>query len=441
MRKLGVVWSVAAFLGLTAAHVICADDSTATPDAAAAMARSDAAWPQFRGPDGQGHVLQGALPLRWSEKKNVVWKTPLPGEGWSSPVIQGNQIWMTTATDASKSLRALCVDLDTGRLVHNVEVFRVDDPGTVHKKNGHASPTPVIAGERVFVHFGAHGTACLSTAGEIVWKTSLAYYHHHGPGASPALAGDWLFLACDGYTGPGYDKISRNIAAPQFVAALDPANGEVVWRKDRAGQHAYATPLVIEVDGRTQVVSPGGDRVVAYDASTGDEIWWCRYTGYSLVPRPVYGHGLVYVCTGYDPPTSLLALRPDGAGDVTDTHLAWKITSQAVPLTPSPILVGNELYFVSDSGVLSCMDAKAGKVKYRQRLGGNFSASPIVAGNRLYFQSESGQMHVIEAGAKFEKLAVNTIEGPAFASPATANGALYLRGGGALYRIEEAAEK
>lgn len=395
-------------------------------------------WPQFRGPDGQGHASETGLPTTWSEKKNIVWKTPIPGQGWSSPSIQGDQIWLTSALDAGASLHALCVDRTTGAIRHDIEIFQKQSPGRVHQKNGYASPTPVIVGERVFVHFGANGTACLSSAGAILWKTEISYYHHHGPGPSPILVGNKLILVCDGFTAPFYDTVKRTPPSPQFVVALDVENGKEVWNKPRDGHHSYGTPLAIDVAGRTQIVSPGGDRVIAYDAESGAEIWWCKYTGYSVIPRPVFGHGLVYVCTGYDAPATILAIKPDGQGDVTSTHVAWKLRNAAVSLTPSPILVGEELYLVNDDGIATCFDAKSGKVHWRQRLGGNFSASPIESEGRLYFLGETGLMHIVEAGKKFKKIVTSGIDGPTYASPAVAGKSIFLRNGKFLYRIEEA---
>jgi outer membrane protein assembly factor BamB len=351
-------------------------------------------------------------------------------------VIQGDQIWLTTAVDGGQSLRAICVDRETGAIRHDIEVFRKESPGRVHPKNSHASPTPVIDGDRVYVHFGAHGTACLSTQGEILWRNELAYYHHHGPAASPVLAGGVLFLSCDGFGGPFYDTGERpGIDSTQFVVALEPASGQIRWKRPRQARHSYATALAIEVGGRTQIVSPGGDRVTAYDPATGEELWYGRYAGYSLVPRPVFGHGLLYVCTGYDVP-SLIAIRPEGTGDVTESHVAWS-TTQGVPLTPSPLIVGNELYLVSDAGVMTCFDAESGRPHWKHRLGGNFSASPLFADGHIYLVGETGTVHVLDPGTKFRKIATSAIEGRAFASPAVAGHSLFLRSERSLYRIEE----
>ncbi len=301
-------------------------------------------WPQFRGPDGQGHSGDRGLPTTWSETENIVWKTPIEGLGWSSPTVAGDQIWLTTAIEESRSLRAVCIELESGQVVRDVEVFRKADLGSINAKNSHASPTPVIEGDSVYVHFGAHGTACLSRRdGRVVWRNEeLKYNHRHGPAGSPVIWKDLLIFSCDG-------------TDVQFVVALDKRTGDIRWQTDRTGRMAYSTPLVIRVGRDEQLVSVGGDQVAAYDPATGKEIWKFRYDGYSVVPRPVFAHGLVILSSGYDTPT-LYAVRPDGHGDVTDTHGQWTLR-RAAPHNPSPLVVGDELYLVSDLGVASCVDA------------------------------------------------------------------------------------
>jgi outer membrane protein assembly factor BamB len=385
-------------------------------------------WPQFRGPDGQGHSSERRLPLTWSETENIVWKVPVDGRGWSSPVLKEGQIWLTTADPEGHFLRAVCLDRETGVKRLEVDVFRKEAPGRINGKNSHASPTPILEGERVYVHYGAHGTACLSNDGEIIWKTVLEYNHGHGPAGCPVLFEDMLIISCDG-------------RREQFVVALEKHTGEIRWRSDRPeGRHAYSTPLVIQVDGRSQLVSTGGDRVVAYDPLTGEEIWWSRYVGYSLVPRPVYGHGLVFVCSGFDPPATLYAIRPDGREDVTDSHIAWTL-NRGVPLTPSPLLVGDDLFIVSDDGIATCLDAKTGTRHWRRRIEGNFSASPVYTAGRIYLLSEEGVTTVIGADRSFEELATNRLDGRTLASIAVSSGAIYLRSETHLYRIQSLASR
>ncbi|MES2790271.1 MAG: PQQ-binding-like beta-propeller repeat protein [Planctomycetota bacterium] len=411
--------------------------ATTVPAEVPTTANTD--WPQFRGPDGQGHGVGEKLPSKWSELTNIAWKTDLPGRGWSSPVVQGNNIWVTAAVTEGSSLKLLRVDKTTGKLEQEITVFQVPTPGQVHSKNGHASPTPIVENGRIYVHFGAHGTACVEESGKILWKTALNYYHHHGPAASPILVGSRLIVPCDGYEKSFYDgEMKSGVTDFQFVTALNIDTGNVDWRTARKGRHSYATPLLIEVDGKQQIISPGGDRVAAYDPATGAEIWSVRYTGYSLIPRPVYGHGLLFICTGYDN-AQLLAIRPDGQGDVTDTHVAWSF-KQGIPFTPSPILVDDELYFVNDGGVGTCLDAVSGKMIWKRRFGGNFSASPIVADQKIYFVAEDGTTHVVVPGKQYKRLGTNRVNGTTFASPAVSGTALFLRSDKTLYRIEEGAK-
>jgi len=380
-------------------------------------------WPQFRGPGGQGHSKEKDLPVEWSETTNVQWKTTIPGKGWSSPSIAGDTIWMTTSTEEGHSLRLLGVDRETGKITRDVEVFRLEGKIPIHLKNSQASPTPIVEGDRVYVHFGSHGTACVRTSGQVVWKRKLEYYHRHGPGGSPLSYGNMLIISCDGYD-------------LQYVVALDKETGEIRWKKPRPGYQAYTTPLAIPVNGRDQILSVGAWRAVSYDPGSGEEIWSVRYgKGYSNVPRPVFGHGLVYICTGFDQ-ADLLAVRPDGQGDVTDTHVAWT-NKRGIPLTPSPVLVDDALYFVSDNGVATSLEAKTGQERWRQRLGGNFSASPVYADGRIYFLSEECEATVIEPGPEFKELARNRVEGRCLASLAPSGGALYLRSGTQLYRIQK----
>jgi outer membrane protein assembly factor BamB len=379
-------------------------------------------WPQFRGPGGQGVSDEANVPLTWSETKNVRWKTAIPGRGWSSPVIQGDRIWLTTATEEGRSLRAIAVNVNTGAIEKNVEIFQLKSPKLLNMKNSFASPTPVLEGDRVYLHFGAYGTACITQSGEIVWKTKLEYDNgQHGPGGSPIIYDDLLIVSCDGLEA-------------QFVVALEKATGKVRWKKTREGYQAYTTPLVVNSPSGDQVISPGAFQAIAYEPRTGKEIWRVKYAeGFSNVPRPVYGHGLVFICTGFQEP-SLLAVQPDGHGDVTKSKIVWKL-DRAIPRTPSPLLVGNELYIVTDNGIATCIDAKTGEELWRARLGGNHSASPVYAGGRIYFLSEEGESVVIAPGRKLQHLATNQIDGPTLASMAVSHSSIFIRSQTHLYRL------
>jgi outer membrane protein assembly factor BamB len=296
----------------------------------------------------------------------------------------------------------------------------------VQGKNSNASPTPIVSGKRLYVHFGHLGTACLDLDGKVIWwQTEVRYAPVHGNGGSPVLVDGLLIYSID-----GSDK--------QCLVALDTANGKLKWRTDRNSpavkRFSFHTPLVIDVDGRQQVISAGSNSVSAYDPKTGEEIWRVRYEGYSVIPRPVYGHGLLFLVTGYER-SSLIAVRPDGKGDVTDTHVAWRMTRNA-PHTPSPLLVADELYVVSDAGIATCLDAKTGRVHWAARLGGSFSASPIDSDGKLYFQNETGVGFVVKAGTKYELLAKNDLGENTLASYAAADSALFIRTDKYVYRIE-----
>ena len=396
-------------------------------DAGAATGAGD--WPEFRGPSGQGHSTEQGLPLEWSESHNVRWKAPVPGLGWSTPVVAGGRVWITTATDAGGgSLRLLAFDAGSGRETLDVEVFRTDDVAAPNPKNSLASPSAIVDGDRVYAHFGTYGTAALTTAGELLWTARFTCVTQHGNGGSPIVHEDLLILSCDGY----------DVA---YTVALDTGTGAVRWQveRDQPVSQAYSTPLAIRVGGEEQIVSVGAFRTSAYDPDTGAEIWRVRYgRGFSNVPRPVYGHGLVFIATGFQSPT-MLAVRADGSGDVTATHVAWR-HRRGAPHTPSPLLVGRELYMVSDLGVMTCLDAESGEVHWRERIGGNYSASPVYADGRIYVQNEEGRTTVLAPGTTYAELAANQLDGLTLASMAVSDGSFFLRTATHLYRIGGAAD-
>jgi sugar lactone lactonase YvrE/outer membrane protein assembly factor BamB/enterochelin esterase-like enzyme len=423
----------------------------------AAVAAAADPWPQWRGPAGQGHAEAAHdLPVTWSETENVRWKAPLPGRGWSSPVVGGGLAWMTTAVEApvteeqrkrrlegntgnqpldvagGLSLRALGVDLETGRLVHDVELLAVADPQPIHALNSYASPSPVLADGRLFCHFGDFGTACLDTrSARVVWANrALRLNHENGPGSTPVLWRDKLIVHADG-------------SDTQAIAALDAATGDVAWKTPRSGKlrddpqskKAYGTPLVLPLGGRDVVVSPAADWLYGYDPATGRELWKIPYgdLGFSIVPRPVFAHGLLFMSTSFMQPELLAVRLVDGT---TVPEIAWR-EKKGAPTMPSPLVVGDELTMVSEKGIATCLDARTGRHLWSERLGGNFSSSPLFADGRIYVGNREGATFVLRPGKTYELLATNQLDGGIFATPAAVGRAVYLRTEKALYRLEK----
>ena len=410
-------------------------------------------WPEFRGPSQNGVVASSTdAPLEWlsqdDQRKNIRWYTPTEGLGWSSPVIIQDRIYLTSARNHSGSsdskdltgpqgLHLTCYNLADGKMIFDKKLFdQPEDAPNIHKKNSHASPTVVAHTHepsqttRLYVHFGHQGTACVSPDGDILWTDRDHIYNPvHGNGGSPIVVGDRLILTCDGSKDP-------------YTLALDLQTGKEVWRTARDVStdrpFSFATPQAIEVDGKTQVISPGSDIVQSLDPKTGQVNWFVKYSGFSLIVRPLYHQGLVILSTGYMSP-KLLAIDPRGSGDVTQTHVRWTVSS-AVPNTPSPVPVADQIVMVSDGGVATGVSSKDGKKIWQKRLGGNYSASPLAVGNRIYFQSESGEAIVMEidpssSGSAPVEIARSSLPGRVFASYAVHENDFIIRTEDGLYRI------
>lgn len=395
---------------------------------------AESEWPQFRGPTGQGISAATNVPTEWDAAKNVAWKTELAARGWSSPVLVKGRVYLTgSVTDPGSSevtLHALCCDAANGSVLWDSEIFRPEPESTaaMHRKNSLASPTPLVADGRLYVHFGHMGTAALDLDGKILWRqTDLKYPPTHGTGGSPILVGDALIFSCDGQRDP-------------FVVGLDAKTGALRWKTERNSpakkQFSFSTPLAISIDGVSQVISPGSGFVASYDPRDGHEFWRvCYGEGYSVVPRPVFAHGLLFLSSGFDAPI-IHAIKPAGAsGDVTATNIVWT-QRKGAPNTPSALVLGDEVYFVSDGGIASCADALTGEVHWSERLGGNFSASPVAAEGRVYFQNEAGIGFVVKAGKTYELLATNDLGERSLASYAVADGTLFIRTEGHLWKIQ-----
>ena len=399
-------------------------------------------WPQFRGPDGTGHSDARGLPLHWSETRNVVWKTAIHDRGWSSPVIHGKQIWLTSASKDGRELFVLCIDRDTGKIIRDWKLFDVAQPQFVHPFNTPASPTPVIEEGRVYITFGAAGTACIDTKTfRVLWeRRDIECNHFRGAGSSPVLFRNLLLMHFD-----GSDK--------QFVMALDKTTGKTVWQTKRSidfqdldkngkpvddgdQRKAFSTPQVERINGRWEMISLGAKAAYSYDPLTGRELWRVEERGqHSASTRPVLGHGMIFFPTGFAV-GQLFAVRTGGAGLITDTHVAWKL-KRGVSNKPSILLVDDLIYMIGDAGIASCVDAKSGEQVWQQRIGGEYSASPVYADGRLWFFSEDGKTTVLKPGRVFEQVAENKLDEGFLASPAIAGKAFYLRTRTHLYRIEE----
>lgn len=389
-------------------------------------------WNQYRGSQGDGKTPV-PLPVELGDSKNVRWKTPIHDEGYSSPVIWGNQVWVTTATKNGKELFAIAIDLKSGEIIHDIKVFDVAKPQRSVGTNSYASPTPAVEQGRVYVHFGYAGTACLDAkSGKKIWeRTDFFCDHETLPASSPIIDGNSLFIAFDGID-------------LQYFVALNKHTGETVWKRDRGivyekpgfwDNKAFGTAKIIEHEGRKQLISPTSKAVISYDPKTGDEYWRIKHnSGENNGCLPLYAHGLVYVCGGAGD-TGVAAINPSGNGDVTDTHIAWS-TGKDAPFYSSVVISDDLLFMVSDGGIASCLDAKTGNVHWRERIGGNYWASPFVAGGKVYFSSKQGKVTVIEASREFKQLAQHRFESGFTASPAAAGNALILRTEKYLYCID-----
>jgi len=391
-------------------------------------------WPDWRGPDCDGIANAKNLPVLWSESTHIVWKTAIHDEGWSTPVIWDDQIWMTTATREGTSLYAVCVDFKSGEIIHDIKVFDIDKPQRKHPQNSYATPSPVIEAGRVYLHYGAAGTACIDTkSGTILWKWNAVQCNHvQGPASSLFLYKNLLIVHLEGND-------------VQYIIALDKKTAKEVWRAERPQEYytgnplyykAYTTPIIITVNGKPQLVSNGSKVCVAYDPLTGKEIWRVVYGGDSTISRPIFGDGYVYINVGWKKESSeLWAVDPTGRGDITDTHVKWKIMEN-IPIESSPIFVNHHIFAVDDRGTVSCINPKNGEFVWQHKFKGMFGASPIFAEGRLYFFNKKGDGIILQAKPIFELIAENALNDGMMASPAVHGKALVLRSKTHLYRVE-----
>ncbi|TWU05560.1 outer membrane protein assembly factor BamB family protein [Stieleria varia] len=385
-------------------------------------------WPTFRGPHGNGIAGEAKLPAVIDES-TVRWQTPIHGKGWSSPVVWGNEIWLTTATPDGKTMSVICVARDSGKILHDVVVKQNAEPAFCHPMNSYASPTPVVTAEHVFVHFGSYLTACLNKSdASMVWqRLDLSCDHHRGPASSPILYDGKLYIAYD-----GFDQ--------QYVVALDAATGATVWRRDRDIDYgtdngdlmkAYCTGHVIRVDGVEQLVYPSAVATIAYDPKTGEELWKVYHGGMNASARPIYSDGLIFLTNGMG---SMVAVQSGGHGDVTETGIVWD-SKKSVAKKSSPMVVDGLLYMISDDGVATCRDAKTGEIHWQERLNGEYAASPILADHRIYFFSREGDILSIAPGVEYKVLGEGKLGDGFMASPAVVGNEMILRSKSMLYCV------
>ena len=388
-------------------------------------------WPQFRGPTGQG-IASGSGPLKWSKDAGIAWKVPLVAQGWSSPVIADGKIVLSGSRKEGGTtvLSAFALDVATGKILWDVDLFKptAEETAALHGKNSLASSTPVIADGVVYVHFGHMGTAALRLQnGEMIWKKQVSYKPMHGNGGSPVIVGDLLVVNADAEIDPS-------------IVAFDRKDGGIAWRTPRGqkvrSMFSFSTPLVVETDGRTEILSAASGMIGAYAPEDGRLLWKVTYgEGYSVVPRPVVADGMAYVATGYNVP-KLIAIRlGDATGDVTKSHVAWEVTRR-MPKTPSMLAANGQILVLDDTGTLTGLDGKSGKPVWNEKLPGNFSGSPILTGDTLYAVTEDGVCYVVKISPDTAKIEFETdLAERMLASPVLLDGALYLRTENHLWKI------
>jgi outer membrane protein assembly factor BamB len=403
-------------------------------------------WPGFRGPTRQGISMEKDLPLNWSGSSNIAWKTEIPGQGWSSPIVWEDRVFVTTATDNETKCRVLCLDRTSGKVRWNKEVFE-QVPRRKEKKNSYATPTPATDGQQVFAVFGDGSVAALTVDGSLAWTNrEVHFYSRHGLGASPLLYEGLLIMPYDGSNPVGaagnYPQVSDEERLgwqipwdKSFIAALDSKTGQRVWTGKRGlSRIAHVSPILVSTGGKTIMLSGAGDRLQGFDPKTGELIWSIYAQGEGVTPSPVTGAGMVFASSGFEKTTLRGVRLANATGDVTETHIAWE-QKKGVPTQPSPIFVTPYLYAITDGGIATCYAPDNGEIVWQERIGGNHCASPVYGEHRIYFLSEDGETTVIGVGSQFKILARNPLNEKCQASIAISQGQLFIRGEKNLYCI------
>lgn len=396
-------------------------------------------WTHFRGSKLDGISVEQDIPLSWNDSANISWKTAIDGRGWSSPVVYGNQVWITSATGGGNELRAVCLDFTSGEIIHNRILFTPDSLYRKHSINTYATPTAAIEEGYVYINFGRYGTACLDTrTGETIWeRIDMQVEHIQGPGSSLLLYKDKLIVHMEG-------------SDIYYILALDKLTGETLWlthrprdlweQIDYIGRKAYITPIVVTVDGRNLIISNGSAACIAYDLDTGKEVWRIIQGEDSTIAMPSEGNGMVYFYTGFvtgsdgERYAELLAVDPDGEGDIGATHVRWRMKAPVLQLL-SQLVAGNRLYTVDSKSLMICLDALTGETLWSKRLKGKYHSSPVYADGHVYISSTGGETIVIKEASSLEIISENSLDGEIWATPAITGGAILMRTSEFLYKI------
>jgi len=396
-------------------------------------------WTHYRGSNLNGISTEKGFPVTWNDSTHILWKTAIEGRGWSSPVVYGDQVWLTT--EENREMRSICVDFNTGGIIHNLITFNPDTLYRKHSINSYATPTSAIEEGFIYIHFGRYGTACIDTrTGETVWKrTDIQCEHIQGSGSSLFLYKEKLIVHMEG-------------TDVQHIYALDKKTGKTLWRTERPqelydpmvtiGKKAYITPIIIKVNGRDLMISNGSAACIAYDPETGVEVWRIIQGEDSTISMPVESNGIVYFYTAYvtgedgKKYAELFAVDPNGKGDIGATNILWRVKSPILQLL-TPVVVDGLLYTVDSQGLLMCLDGETGETVWSKKLKGKYNSSPIYADGNIYISSTRGSTIVLKAGPELEIISENTLDGEIWATPAFTGGAILMRTSKFLYKLSK----
>ncbi len=446
-----------AFTGIMLLAIISLLSVFALSTSAVVKDKESSNWPQWRGPESMGISPEKDVPTEWSASKNVKWKTPIPGRGHSQPIVWGKRVFLTTALEGEvvpgakavphmadgketkhpdsvganrkHTFKVMSLDRDTGKVLWEQTAWEGTPYDDRHRKSSYAAPTPATDGKMVYTYFGTEGLYAHDFNGKLVWKymPGKIATAGMGTGTSPVLHENFVILQCDEEDG-----------ANSFIVALDKKTGKEVWKMPRKVQISWSSPVLIKTAKRTELVTSGNEAIIAYDPATGKELWRTRGVESNAIPNPVATGDMVIVSAGY-PAKIAMALRLGASGEVKDSDVVWKFT-KGTAYVPSPILYGEYLYLMSDRGIITCLNAKTGAVVYeggRVPIPATFTASPVAFDNKILLTSEDGDTFIIKAGPKHEILGTNSLDEPVYASPAIADGKIFIRGEKNLYCISK----